>query len=122
MISLCVPSEIAYIWPQAVEQQVAGLKEEVPEEAKAGRVDLRDLPLVTIDGEDARDFDDAVYCGRRRRLAFMGRDCQRSYYVRPPTPLDEKRVTVARRCTSLRRLSRCCRKCSLTVCARSIRR
>ncbi len=34
--------EIPYIWPQAVEQQVAGLKEEVPEEAKAGRVDLRD--------------------------------------------------------------------------------
>ncbi|MBA1935493.1 RNB domain-containing ribonuclease, partial [Escherichia coli] len=58
--------EIPYIWPQAVEQQVAGLKEEVPEEAKAGRVDLRDLPLVTIDGEDARDFDDAVYCEKKR--------------------------------------------------------
>ncbi len=34
----------------------------------------------------------------------------------------EKRVTVARRCTSLRRLSRCCRKCSLTACVRSTRR
>lgn len=69
--------EIPYIWPQAVEQQVAGLKEEVPEEAKVGRVDLRDLPLVTIDGEDARDFDDAVYCEKktRRRLAFVGRYC-----------------------------------------------
>ena len=54
--------EIPYIWPKAVEEQIVGLKEEVPEESKAGRVDLRSLPLVTIDGEDARDFDDAVYC------------------------------------------------------------
>ncbi|MCF3797932.1 RNB domain-containing ribonuclease, partial [Salmonella enterica] len=58
--------EIPSIWPQAVEQQVAGLKEEVPEEEKVGRVDLRDLPLVTIDGEDARDLDDAVYCEKKR--------------------------------------------------------
>ncbi len=49
-------------WPQAVLDAVAGLGPEVPEEAKAGRTDLRKLPLVTIDGEDARDFDDAVYC------------------------------------------------------------
>ena len=84
--------EIPYIWPQAVEQQVAGLKEEVPEEAKAGRVDLRDLPLVTIDGEDARDFDDAVYCEKKRgggwRLWVAIADV--SYYVRPPTPLDRE--------------------------------
>ena len=58
--------EIPYVWPPAVEKQVAGLKEQVPEEAKAGRVDLRNLPLVTIDGEDARDFDDAVYCEKKR--------------------------------------------------------
>ncbi|MEN1515421.1 RNB domain-containing ribonuclease, partial [Pseudomonas aeruginosa] len=79
-------------WPQAVEQQVAGLKEEVPEVAKAGRVDLRDLPLVTIDGEDARDFDDAVYCEKKRgggwRLWVAIADV--SYYVRPPTPLDRE--------------------------------
>lgn len=54
--------EIPYVWPKAVEEQIENLREEVPEESKAGRVDLRDLPLVTIDGEDARDFDDAVYC------------------------------------------------------------
>lgn len=84
--------EIPYIWPQAVEQQVAGLKEEVPEEAKVGRVDLRDLPLVTIDGEDACDFDDAVYCEKKRgggwRLWVAIADV--SYYVRPPTPLDRE--------------------------------
>ena len=53
---------IPHVWPAAVEKQVEGLAEEVPEEAKEGRVDLRELPLVTIDGEDARDFDDAVFC------------------------------------------------------------
>jgi ribonuclease R len=54
--------DIPHAWPKAVNANVEKLTEEVPEEAKAGRVDLRDLPLVTIDGEDARDFDDAVYC------------------------------------------------------------
>ena len=52
--------EIPYVWPPAVEKQVSGLKEQVPEEAKVGRIDLRSLPLVTIEGEEARDFDDAV--------------------------------------------------------------
>ena len=54
--------EIPTAWPEAVERAIAGMAAEVPEAAKAGRVDLRGLPLVTIDGEDARDFDDAVYC------------------------------------------------------------
>ena len=49
-------------WPEAVREEAARIPEEVPESAKKGRVDLRKLPLVTIDGEDARDFDDAVYC------------------------------------------------------------
>ena len=38
------------------------LPDHVRPEDKKGRVDLTDIPLVTIDGEDARDFDDAVYC------------------------------------------------------------
>ena len=84
--------EIPYVWPPKVEEQVAGLKEEVPEEAKVGRVDLRDLPLMTIDGEDARDFDDAVFCEKKRgggwRLWVAIADV--SYYVRPPTPLDDE--------------------------------
>jgi len=56
--------DIPVIWPEEVEREIASLKEEVPESAKEGRVDLRELPLVTIDGADARDFDDAVYCQR----------------------------------------------------------
>ncbi|MCS2149423.1 ribonuclease R [Scandinavium manionii] len=82
--------EIPYVWPPEVEKQIANLKEQVPEEAKIGRVDLRDLPLMTIDGEDARDFDDAVFCEKKRgggwRLWVAIADV--SYYVRPPTALD----------------------------------
>ncbi|GAD81329.1 ribonuclease R [Vibrio ezurae NBRC 102218] len=60
-----IPNE----WPEEVTKQIASLQEEVPEEAKKGRVDLRELPLVTIDGEDARDFDDAVYCEKKKAVA-----------------------------------------------------
>jgi ribonuclease R len=49
-------------WPEAVSAEAAKLPTEVDDKDKACRVDLRLLPFVTIDGEDARDFDDAVYC------------------------------------------------------------
>ena len=56
-----------------------------------GREDLRELPLVTIDGETARDFDDAVYCekrGRGWRLVVAIADV--SHYVRPGMALDRE--------------------------------
>ncbi len=56
-----------------------------------GREDLRDLPLVTIDGETARDFDDAVFCekqGRGWRLVVAIADV--SHYVRPGMALDKE--------------------------------
>ena len=54
--------DIPHVWPEAVLKEAARLKPEVEEKDKHKRVDLRHLPFVTIDGEDARDFDDAVYC------------------------------------------------------------
>ena len=57
----------------------------------AGREDLRGLPLVTIDGETARDFDDAVYCekkGRGWRLVVAIADV--SHYVQPGMALDSE--------------------------------
>ncbi|MDN5871044.1 MAG: ribonuclease R [Nitrococcus sp.] len=48
-------------WPDSVNEALAGVTDRVPEAAKQGRVDLRHLPFVTIDGASARDFDDAVY-------------------------------------------------------------
>ncbi|KGY11387.1 exoribonuclease R [Vibrio tubiashii] len=86
--------QIPHDWPEAVDKQIEGLGEEVPEEAKEGRVDLRDLPLVTIDGEDARDFDDAVYCEAKKgggwRLWVAIADV--SYYVRPDSALDKEAI------------------------------
>ncbi len=60
-----------------------------------GRVDLRDVPLVTIDGEDARDFDDAVYCepfgdGRRGGHRLLVAIADVSHYVQPGDALDRE--------------------------------
>ncbi|MCK3658390.1 exoribonuclease R [Pasteurellaceae bacterium Pebbles2] len=81
--------DIPHTFPPAVLKTVKKLSEDVPEEAKVGRVNLRDLPLVTIDGEDARDFDDAVHCRKEKngwRLWVAIADV--SYYVRLRTALD----------------------------------
>ncbi len=84
--------DIPHTWPKDVESQVKKLSDQVPEKAKEDRVDLRQLPLITIDGEDARDFDDAVYCEKKRgggwRLWVAIADV--SYYVRPDTALDKE--------------------------------
>ncbi len=81
---------IPHIWPKPAEKEVAGIAEEVLDVDKLQRVDLRNLPLVTIDGEDARDFDDAVYCepvkGGGWRLYVAIADV--SHYVLPGTALD----------------------------------
>jgi len=58
------------------------------------RVDLTDVPLVTIDGEDARDFDDAVYCepakvGRKKGWRLLVAIADVSHYVKPGDPLDD---------------------------------
>ncbi|WP_342607668.1 ribonuclease R [Vibrio tritonius] len=86
--------QIPHEWPNEVEKQVEHFSEEVPEEAKKGRIDLRALPLVTIDGEDARDFDDAVYCEAKKgggwRLWVAIADV--SYYVRPNSALDKEAI------------------------------
>ncbi len=84
--------EIPYELPKAVIKETSKFTEQVPENAKKGRKDLRELPLVTIDGEDARDFDDAVYCQKNRgggyRLWVAIADV--SYYVRPGKALDKE--------------------------------
>mgnify|MGYP001368920215 CR=1 FL=1 len=77
--------------------QAAALPEKIRAVDRRQRVDLGDVPLVTIDGEDARDFDDAVYCEPHRsgrgKTAFDGwrlvvAIADVSHYVKSGEPLD----------------------------------
>jgi ribonuclease R len=80
---------LPFEFPPATLAEAADYGSSIPQDAIAGRVDLRKLELVTIDGEDARDFDDAVWCEPVRggyRLIVAIADV--GHYVRPATPLD----------------------------------
>ncbi len=81
--------DLPQVWSPMVEAECENLPTEVPESAKKGRTDLRQLPLVTIDGEDSMDFDDAVFCepqGNGWRLVVAIADV--SHYVAAGTALD----------------------------------
>ncbi len=70
-----------------------GLPDKVRPQDKRERVDLTDVPLVTIDGEDARDFDDAVYCeparvGRRKGWRLLVAIADVSHYVETGSAID----------------------------------
>jgi len=81
--------ELPHQWPEEVLQEIGTLQEQVPEAAKQNRKDLRTLPLVTIDGEDARDFDDAVYCQKTSKgWKLLVAIADVSHYVMPETALD----------------------------------
>ncbi len=83
--------EIPHEFPQEVLDEASAVPLTVDAATAAQRVDLRALQLVTIDGEDAKDFDDAVYCEPNRdgfRLIVAIADV--SSYVRPGTPLDDE--------------------------------
>ena len=87
--------DIPVEFPSDVKAQIAGMSDQVADADKVGRVDLRDMPLVTIDGEDARDFDDAVYASRTRtggwKLYVAIADV--SYYVEVNSALDNEART-----------------------------
>jgi ribonuclease R len=80
---------LPFEFPEAVSAEARAYGKRIPEDAIAGREDLRDVELVTIDGEDARDYDDAVYAERAGSgwkvivaIADVG------HYVRPGSALD----------------------------------
>jgi ribonuclease R len=83
--------ELPHVWPDELLEEIKPLTAEVPESAKAGRTDLRKTPLVTIDGEDARDFDDAVFCQKTPKgWKLLVAIADVSHYVRINTALDKE--------------------------------
>jgi len=91
--------DLPFEWPEDVEQEIKSLTGTVSRQDKKGRENICKLPLVTIDGEDARDFDDAVFCekqGSGWRLIVAIADV--SHYVTPTSALD---VSAEQRGTSV---------------------
>ncbi len=84
-----IPTE----WPEAVVEQASAFSSTVNEHAARNRKDVRELSLITIDGADARDFDDAVWCERLEsgwRLIVAIADV--AHYVDPGSPLDQEAI------------------------------
>ncbi len=82
---------LPYMWSDEIKEETSAWGNEVREEDKKTRVDLRDLPLVTIDGADAKDFDDAVYVEKNEsgwRLVVAIADV--SHYVKKNSELDKE--------------------------------
>jgi RNAse R (EC 3.1.-.-) len=84
---------VPHLFSSGASRESAALPDAVRDADSAGRIDLRDVALVTIDGEDARDFDDAVYCepakvGRAKGWRLLVAIADVSHYVREGTELD----------------------------------
>ncbi len=86
--------DLPFEFPRAALDENRKMPDKVRKTELKGREDLRELPLVTIDGETARDFDDAVYCekkGRGWRLVVAIADV--SHYVQPGMALDKEALS-----------------------------
>jgi ribonuclease R len=83
---------LPHTFPSEVLQEAERLALPVSENDRAGREDFRELPIVTIDGETARDFDDAVYVERRDDGGWLLQVhiADVAHYVRPESPLDRE--------------------------------
>ncbi len=85
--------DLPHEFPKDVEAQAKSISPQVSAADWAGREDIRTLPLVTIDGETARDFDDAVYCTPEQggyRLVVAIADV--SHYVKTGDALDREAI------------------------------
>jgi ribonuclease R len=83
---------IPHHFPEDVLEQARSISKELPSDELARRRDFRDLDIVTIDGETARDFDDAVWVEQlpNGNFALQVHIADVSYYVRPSSPIDRE--------------------------------
>ena len=84
---------VPHVFSEACVAQARALPDKVRAQDKKNRIDLTDVPLVTIDGEDARDFDDAVYCepakvGRSKGWRLLVAIADVSHYVENGSAID----------------------------------
>lgn len=89
-----VEHDIPAVFPDDVDKQLQSIKAITEKDLSSTRLDLRDIPFVTIDGEDARDFDDAVWAEQDKSFPghwhLMVAIADVSYYVRHLSPLDKE--------------------------------
>ncbi|WP_284443181.1 ribonuclease R [Buchnera aphidicola] len=85
---------IPYSWSEEIKTQLYKISNKINQRDFKDRVDLRHLPFFTIDDEDARDFDDAIFCKRKENLEegwnLWVAIADVSFYIKPNTPLDKE--------------------------------
>jgi len=86
---------IPSLWSEEIKKQLYTIGNKINQSDLKNRVDLRHLPFFTIDDEDARDFDDAVFCKRQINSPEEGWNlwvaiADVSFYIQPDTPLDKE--------------------------------
>ena len=92
ILSIIKKHDLAMEFPAEVEQEANKVPEQVMVDESENRRDLRDKIIVTIDGDDAKDLDDAIYIERLANGNFLlgVHIADVSYYVRENTPLDKE--------------------------------
>ena len=88
-------NDIPFVWSQEALQESKKISKKITSSEINERIDLRYLPFVTIDGEDSKDFDDAIFCAKKKqggwRLYVAIADV--SHYVKVNSRLDTEAQT-----------------------------
>lgn len=93
ILSIVKNYDIPCEFPEEVMEQIENIPSEVEEEDKVGRFDIRGLQTVTIDGEDAKDLDDAITLTKEDGIYTLGvHIADVSHYVTENSPLDKEAV------------------------------